>query len=223
MLNKFSVLFLFIFITSAFYSQLIVGGGFNSIGAVNIKQPYLGINLLGEYRNDDMAYFAKFYTTLPQNDSQILIPMESLKTDELLNLQLSGFSKYNYNVLEFGKKNFYGEDLDFGPGGYLSSHFSLIMNTLNFDPDNFDVSRYRFPDGYVDKARIYSLAAGVNLGGQYAFFHGTYYIDFGINYTLIASSSNSFNQMQQFSSFNSYRQLIFVFNIGFKKTIFSTY
>jgi hypothetical protein len=81
MLNKFSVLILFIFITSVFYSQLIVGGGFNSIGAVSIKQPYLGINLLGEYRNDDMAYFAKFYTTLPQNDSQILIQMDPLKKD----------------------------------------------------------------------------------------------------------------------------------------------
>jgi hypothetical protein len=72
----------------------------------------------------------------------------------------------------------------------------------------------------VDKARIYSLAAGINLGAQYAFFHGTYYLDFGLNYTLIANSSNSFNQMQQFSSFNSYRQLFFVFNLGFKKTIF---
>lgn len=220
MLNKFSVLFLFISITSIFYSQVIVGGGFNSIGAVNIKQPYLGINLLGEYRNDDMAYFAKFYTTLPQNDSETFIQMEPLNPEELINLQLNGLSRYNYNVLEFGKKNFYGEDLDFGPAGYLSSHFSLIMNTLRLKTDEFDESRYRFPDGYVDKARIYSLAAGINLGAQYAFFHGTYYLDFGLNYTLIANSSNSYNQMQQFSSFNSYRQLFFVFNLGFKKTIF---
>lgn len=223
MLNKFAFLLLFILNISVFHSQLILGGGFNSIGAVNIKQPYLGANLLGEYRDDDIAYFAKFYTTLPQKDSETLIEMEPLNPEELINLQLSGLSRYNYNVLEFGKKNFYGQDLDFGPAGYLSSHFSLIMNTLSLKTDEFDESRYRFPDGYVDKSRIYSIAAGINLGAQYAFFHGTYYLDFGLNYTLIASSSNSFQQMQQYSSFNSYRQLFFVFNLGFKKTIFNVF
>jgi hypothetical protein len=223
MLNKFAFLLLFILNISVFHSQLILGGGFNSIGAVNIKQPYLGANLLGEYRDDDIAYFAKFYTTLPQKDSETLIEMEPLNPEELINLQLSGLSRYNYNVLEFGKKNFYGQDLDFGPAGYLSSHFSLIMNTLSLKTDEFDESRYRFPAGYVDKSRIYSIAAGINLGAQYAFFHGTYYLDFGLNYTLIASSSNSFQQMQQYSSFNSYRQLFFVFNLGFKKTIFNVF
>lgn len=197
-----------------------VGGGLNSIGVIKIKQPYLGYNLVGEYKLDDMAYFAKFYSTLPQNDSETLIQMEPLNPEELINLQLSGLSRYNYNVLEFGKKNFYAQDLDFGPAGYLSSHFSLIMNTMRLKTDGFDESRYRFPDGYVDKARIYSLAAGINLGVQYAFFHGTYYLDFGLNYTLIARSSNSFQQMQQYSTFNSYRQLFMVFNLGFKKTIF---
>jgi hypothetical protein len=223
MLNKVALLFLLVINISVLDAQLMLGGGLNSVGALNIKQPYIGVNLLGEYRDDDMAYFAKFYTTVPQNDSETLIQMEPLNPEEMINLQLNGFSRYNYNVLEFGKKNFYGQDLDFGPAGYLSSHFSFIMNTLSLKTESFDDSRYRFPDGYVDKSRIYSLAAGINLGAQYAFFHGTYYLDFGLNYTLMASSSNSFQQMQQYSTFNSYRQLFFVFNLGFKKTIFNVF
>ncbi len=223
MLNKFVLLFTFILNISVFHSQFILGGGLNSVSVIGITNPYLGLNILGEYRNDDMAYFAKFYSTLPQNDSKTLIQMEPLNPEEMINLQLNGFSKYNYNVLEFGKKNFYGKDFDFGPAGYLSSHFSLVMNTLSINTDNFDETRYRFPDGYVDKSRIYSLAGGVNVGAQYAFFHGTYFLDFGLNYTLLASASNSFKQMQQYSSFNSYRQLFFVFNVGFKKTLYNLF
>ena len=169
-----------------------------------------------------MAYFARFYSTLPQFDSDTSVQMFNINKDENLNFFLNGTTNYNYNVLEVGKRNFYGKDLEFGFAGYMSSHFSLIMNTLSFKNEAFDQSRYKFPDGYVDKAKIYALAGGINLGAQYALFYGTYFLDFGLNYVLMARPSQSLSQ-DQFQKFNSYRQFFFVANFGFKKTIFNSY
>jgi hypothetical protein len=218
------VVFIFLVVLNVFVvkSQLTIGGGLSSIGAIDVKNPYLGFNLLGEYREDDMAYFARFYSTLPQFDSDKIIQMDAINSNEEINLDLNGRVNYNYNVLELGKRNFYGKDLEFGFAGYMSSHFSLIMNTLSFKSDAFDQSRYKFPDGYVDKAKIYALAGGVNLGAQYALFYGTYFLDFGLNYVLMARPNQSFSQ-EQFQNFNSYRQFFFVANFGFKKTIFNSY
>jgi hypothetical protein len=218
------VVFIFLVVLNVFgvKSQLTLGGGLSSVGAIDIKNPYVGINLLGEYREDDMAYFARFYSTLPQFDSDTSVQMFNINKDENLNFFLNGTTNYNYNVLEVGKRNFYGKDLEFGFAGYMSSHFSLIMNTLSFKNEAFDQSRYKFPDGYVDKAKIYALAGGINLGAQYALFYGTYFLDFGLNYVLMARPNQSFSQ-EQFQNFNSYRQFFFVANFGFKKTIFNSY
>jgi hypothetical protein len=218
------VVFIFLVVLNVFgvKSQLTLGGGLSSVGAIDIKNPYVGINLLGEYREDDMAYFARFYSTLPQFDSDTSVQMFNINKDENLNFFLNGTTNYNYNVLEVGKRNFYGKDLEFGFAGYMSSHFSLIMNTLSFKNEAFDQSRYKFPDGYVDKAKIYALAGGINLGAQYALFYGTYFLDFGLNYVLMARPSQSLSQ-DQFQKFNSYRQFFFVANFGFKKTIFNSY
>ena len=203
-------------------SQVIIGGGFNSIGVLDIKKPYLGLNLLGEYREDEMSYFIKFYSTLPQYDSQSLISLEPNNPNEINSLDVNVLRNYKYNVVEFGKKYYYGKDLDFGPAGYLSSHFALIMNTVKAKVDDFDQNRYKLPYGYTDKGKIYAVSAGLNAGVQYAYFYGTYFIDFGLNYIISYFPSTSFSQ-QHMQNLSSFRQLFFVCNIGIKKTIHSTY
>jgi len=121
------VTFIFLVVLNVFgvKSQLTLGGGLSSVGAIDVKNPYVGFNLLGEYREDDMAYFTRFYSTLPQFDSKTIIHMNPLNPNEEINLDLNGTVNYNYNVLEFGKRNFYGKDLEFGFAGYMSSHFSI--------------------------------------------------------------------------------------------------
>ena len=223
MFVRITIICLFLLNLFSLNSQVSLGGGFNSIGVIDVKKPYLGLNLLGEYREDDMAYFIKFYSTLAQDDSQSLISLEPNDPNEPYNFNVNVLTKYKYNVLEFGKKYYYGKDLDFGPSGYLSSHFALIMNTVNAKVDNFDQNRFKLPIGYSDKGKIYAIAAGLNAGAQYAYFYGTYYIDFGLNYIISAFPSTSLSQQEYMQNFSSYRQLFFVFNIGIKKTIFSTY
>ena len=223
MFNRY--LFLVFLIINVFdlKSQLSLGGGVNSIAVIDIKNPYLGFNLLGEYREDDLGYFAKFYSTLPQNDSQSILFLDPIDPNEPFSYDLNITTNYRYNVLEFGKKYFFGKDLDFGFGGYLSSHFALIMNIVNAKTDKFDETRYKLPFGYSEKGKIYGIAGGVNAGAQYAFYYGTYFMDFGLNYIITAIPSKDLAQQQYMQNFSSYRQLFFVFNFGIKKTIFNTY
>ncbi len=223
MFVRITIICLFLLNLYSLNSQVSIGGGFNSIAVLDVKNPYVGINLLGEYREDDLGYFAKFYTTLPQFDSRSSLALDPIDPNEQYFYDLNVSTNYKYNVLEFGKKYFYGKDLDFGFGGYLSSHLSLIMNTVNVQADKFDETRYKLPFGYSDKGKIYGIAAGLNAGAQYAFYYGTYYIDFGLNYIITAIPSKTLSQQQYMQNFSSYRQLFFVFNIGIKKTIFSTY
>ena len=78
MLKRFYILCLFLMYVSVLKAQVSLGGGLNSVAAIGIKNPYLGMNLLGEYRQDDLSYFVKYFTSLPQTDSQVLIPMDEL-------------------------------------------------------------------------------------------------------------------------------------------------
>lgn len=218
MLSRLLILCLLIFSSFGLYAQISIGGGFNSVAAIGIKNPYLGLNFSGEYRNDDMSYFAKFYTTLPQNDAAVYVTMTPINSTDSFNYDLPGFLTYRYNVLEFGKRFYYAKDLEFGPAAYLSSHFAIMMNTVGVKTDAYDKSRYTYPTGYVDKGKIYAAAVGLNVGGQYSFYYGSYFLDFGLNYLLTGLPNNDLA-----SSSTAVRQLFFAFNFGFKKTIFTDF
>jgi len=93
------------------------------------------------------------------------------------------------------------------------------MNTVGFKSESYDKSKYKIPDGFVDKAKLYALAGGINLGAQYALFYGTYFLDFGVTYVLMSRSSQSLQNEAQFPHFiNSYRQFFFLPIFEFKKT-----
>jgi hypothetical protein len=199
-------------------AQISLGGGLNSVAAFGIKNPYLGLNILGEYRQDDLGYSARFYTTLPQNDAAIFVTMDPINQNDSLTLDLGGNLTYNYNVLEVGKRYYFGRDLDFGPALYLNSHFAFMLNSVKVKTDSFDETRYKFPSGYVDKGRIFAVAVGANVGAQYAFYYGTYFLDFGFNYILTGMANN---EVASYAS--TPKQLFFTFNLGFKKTIFADF
>jgi hypothetical protein len=218
MLNRILLTVILIFTLNGYNSQVSIGGGFNSVAAFGIKNPYLGMNLLGEYRQDDLAYFARFYSTLPQNDAAIYVSMTPLNSNDSLTLNLNGNLTYSYNALEFGKRYYFGKDLDFGPSAYLSTHFSLLMNTVKVKTDSFDETRYSFPTGYVDKGRIFAFALCGTAGAQYALYYGTYYFDLGINYILTGLPNN-----EVASAATTVKQLFFTFNVGFKKNIFTNF
>jgi hypothetical protein len=219
MLTKKNLLFFVFFYSFALNAQVTIGGGLNSVAAFGIKNPYLGLNFQGEYREDDLAYFAKFYTTLPQNDAKFQISMDPINSNDSLSLSLPATLKYRYNVLELGKRYYWGKDLDFGPSAYGSSHFLLMMNSAKLSDDiTFDKSRYQYPSGYVNKGKVFAVGIGLNAGVQYAFYYGTYFADLGFNYIFTALPNN-----EVASLVTTFKQVFFVFNIGFKKTIFTDY
>ncbi len=224
MLKRFYILCLFLMYVSVLKAQVFLGGGLNSVAAFGIKNPYLGMNLLGEYRQDDLSYFVKYFTSLPQTDSQVLIPMDDvIAGDFTSNYTLNSNLTYRYSVLELGKRYYYGKDLDFGPATYFSSHLALIMNEIKLKNDSFDETKYRLPSDYIEKGKLYALAAGLNAGLQYSFYYGTFFADCGLNYVITVLNSPTILQQSSINDFSSFKQLFFVFNFGFKKTIFVNY
>ncbi len=208
-----------IFILSVFKmnSQVSIGGGINTVAAFGVKNPYVGFNLLGEYREDDLSYFVKYYNTFKQNHTAVAISMISLDQNDSISLNLNGNLTYGYSVFEFGKRQYFAKDFDFGPAVFYSSHFALMMNPVGVITDKFDEKRYKFPDDYTNKGKLFALAIGLNAGTQYSFYYGTYYLDIGFNYILNTLPNNYLA-----SNINP-NQLFFAFNLGFKKNIFTNF
>lgn len=208
-----------VFVLSIFSlkSQVSLGGGINTVAAFGVKNPYLGFNLLGEYRQEDLSYFVKYYNTLKQNQAAVTVSMIPLNQNDSISLSLNGNLTYGYSVLEFGKRQYFAKDYDFGPAVFYSSHFALMMNPVGITTDSFDEKRYSFPDDYTNKGRLFAIAVGLNAGAQYSFYYGTYYLDLGFNYILTALPNN------YLASNVSPNQLFFAFNLGFKKNIFNDF
>lgn len=137
--------------------------------------------------------------------------------------ELSASEKYNYTVIELGKRFYFGNGFDNGFGFYGGTNLNFVFNKVKFtDIENYDATIY---DLYVgdelvkDKSRafgsIFGLAFGLNAGIKNSFYFGTLYLDAGISYPILAQPSNT---IASYSSM--YQPLIFNINLGFRKDFY---
>lgn len=190
-----------------------VGGGINSIVAFGVKKPYIGLQVLVEKREEDQSLYGKISSTLPQKEADLLITLDPVDVTKSP-LDVSTHLTYNYTNLEFGKRYYYSDDIDFGYSFFGGSHIALTFNQLKLVTASYDRSQYIFPSAQPTRGSIFALAVGLNGGFQKGFYFGTIYADAGLNYYLRAIPSNDLA-----SYTTSFKSLNFVFNVGFKRTI----
>lgn len=210
----FLIVLAFFLTTNYSHSQLYLGGGANSVLAFGIKSPYTGLHLFGEYLDVDQSYYGKFSSTLYKSESDVLISLTPLDPNALELGSTTGKIKFNYSNFEFGKRRYFGDDLEFGLSGFGGTHANVGINQLRLQADSYDTQTYTLGSLDNTKGSILSLAFGLNGGIQNAFYFGTFYVDAGLNYVLTALPSNDFA-----ASTTSFKSLFFVFNVGFKKRI----
>lgn len=135
---------------------------------------------------------------------------------------LSTTEKYNYTVIELGKRFYFGNGFDNGFGFYGGTNLNLVFNKVKFEIENYDASKYDLyigDDLITDRSKafgtFFGLSFGLNAGVKHSFYFGTIYLDGGLSYPILAQASN---QIANYSS--NYRSLIFSINLGFRKDFY---
>lgn len=195
---------LFYYSFHTLHSQIYVGLGVDAIKGFTVRNPYIGMSLLMERQDAEHSVYARFCSTLSKPEKQ----------EYLIDDTITGNLTYRYNTLEIGRRNYYGNDLEFGFGFYTAEHVTISYNRVGINFLNAP-SNYTLPSTIPGSGNILSFAIGANAGIQYAFVRGILFSEIGFNYALTGGMPN--NVTAQNSS--SYSGITFTANFGFKKAL----
>ena len=90
----------------------------------------------------------------------------------------------------------------------------IIFNKVTLDYDPYDEVNFQIsePNSFYSEGSIFSLGFGLGGGVKYTMApYGTFYLDLGLNYLILGQASN--DRVYP----GMYRQLFFVFNLGYRK------
>lgn len=195
------VFILFLVVSTSLFSQFNVGGGLHAVKGFSEKTPFTGLAIFGEKMDDMQSIYGQFSMTLNNKG-------EDFYVDSYL-----GNFTYRYNTLELGRRNYFGNDLEFGFGYYLAEHVNIAYNTVGIQLKDTTIDV--LPPEIPRTGNIIAIFVGGNIGIQYAFVRGIVYMDGGFNYSLFGTTNNS--TAAQYINFFS--PLNFTVNIGYKKTL----
>ena len=198
--------FLFLTLFQSVHSQIYAGVGLDGIKGFTVVNPYAGMSLLLEKQDDEHSIYARFCSTLSKNEKQEYLIVE---TDSII-----GNLTYRYNTLEIGRRNYYGNDLEYGLGFFTAEHVTVSYNRVGINLLNAP-SNYSLPSSIPASGNVLSFAIGANAGVQYAFVRGIIYSEIGFNYSLTGGMPNNVTAQ----STTSYSGITFTANVGFKKMI----
>ena len=204
--------FLFLTLFQSVHSQIYAGIGLDGIKGFTVVNPYAGMSLLLEKQDDEHSMYARFCTTLNKKEKQE--SLSYLINDYSIPDSINANLTYRYNTLEIGRRNFYGNDLEYGLGFFTAEHVTISYNRVGINLLNAP-SNYSLPSLFPSSGNVLSFAIGANAGVQYAFVRGILFSEIGFNYSLTGGMPN--NATAQITS--SYSGITFTANFGVKKMI----
>ena len=157
--------FLFLASFQSVHSQIYAGIGLDAIKGFTVANPYAGMSLLLEKQDDEHSIYARFCTTLNKKEKQE--SLSYLINDYSIADSIIGNLTYRYNTLEIGRRNYYGNDLEFGFGFYTAEHVTISYNRVGININS--PSNYSLPSSIPASGNVLSFAIGANAGVQYAF------------------------------------------------------
>ena len=206
------IIFFVTLLTSSSWAQLTLGGGLHSAAAFG-DQVYPGIHLLGEYFQDyESSMYAKVGLTFSRNLADI--QYTNLTPIDLTQPSGSTGVTFNYTTIELGKRAYFSKDPEYGLALFGGTNMTVSFNNISLG--DYDKSRYT--PKYSMDGSVMGFSFGLNGGIQNSFYFGTIYFDTGLSYVLMALPSNNF--AGEFLQIGAYKQLYFVFNVGFKRNLF---
>jgi hypothetical protein len=180
---------------------------------------YPGFHVGAEFGNDDVQTLFVRFSHMPNKKAgtQSFSVVAIGETTVPFQQELVAEERYNYSVLEFGKRYYFGDGYESGFGLYGSSNMSLLFNTVSIRYEDYDKTKYQMQNtnNVETKGSIVSLAFGLNGGVKNSFSFGTLYFDAGLNYSIFAIPSNALA-----GNSSSFRGLNFAFNLGIRKDFY---
>lgn len=208
---------IFSFSVTKSFAQFSFSAGPSFIKGFGVEGVYPGFHLSGEISNDDVQTMYARFSFMPSqksfSDSVLVSSISGL--DNPYNLLVENVEKFNYSVLEFGKRYYFGDGYESGFGVYGGSNLALVFNKVQFEAGEYDKTKYHNANSETNIASFVGFAVGLNGGLKNSFAFGTLYLDAGLNYKLIALASNTIA-----NSSTQYSNLYFSFNFGIRKDFY---
>jgi hypothetical protein len=199
------------------FAQFSFSAGPSIIKGFGIQGVYPGFHIAGEISNDDVQTMYARFSFMPSQklpSNPILVSSIS-GNDNPYNLEVQTVEKFNYSVLEFGKRYYFGDGYESGFGVYGGSNLSLVFNKVQFEVGEYDKTKYQNSNSETSIGSFVGFALGLNGGLKNSFTFGTVFLDAGLSYKLLALASNTIA-----SSSTQYSNLFFTFNLGIRKDFY---
>ncbi len=179
------------------------------------QKSFYGMHIGGEYSIDDAStYFGRI--TVYGNQKDLTPRMASIQEINGGAFSVTDYTiKGNYTAISGGARYYIGDGYETGFAAYGGTTLNLVFNSIKAEYPNFDESKYILSTGYYKKGTAFGAGIGLQGGVKYGIeYLGTVYFDLGLDYMLLYQGSN---ELVGFFPYLS--QLLFNFNIGFRKDI----
>jgi hypothetical protein len=218
-MKKLMAIFGLIFLGNPISAQVGLSGGINMLKGFGAPKPYVGMHLGVEIPRDDANSIygrVSFYGKQREDFKSTTYVTAINPSTNPYSLNVGYQSSMNYTILEGGNRYYIGDGYDSGFGGYGGGSVMLIFNSVKRNYDDFDQTLYTLPTTELPKGSIFNLGFGLNGGLKYTFAGiGSVYGDASFGYMILGQASNA-----TASSTTLYSNLIFTFNVGFRKELY---
>jgi hypothetical protein len=218
-MKKLMAIFGLIFLGNPISAQVGLSGGINMLKGFGTPKPYVGMHLGVEIPRDDANSIygrVSFYGKQREDFKSTTYVTAINPSTNPYSLNVGYQSSMNYTILEGGNRYYIGDGYDSGFGGYGGGSVMLIFNSVKRNYDDFDQTLYTLPTTELPKGSIFNLGFGLNGGLKYTFAGiGSVYGDASFGYMILGQASNA-----TASSTTLYSNLIFTFNVGFRKELY---
>ncbi|NRA10762.1 MAG: hypothetical protein HRT57_02255 [Crocinitomicaceae bacterium] len=217
---KLYTILLALLISGSVSAQIGVSAGATMLNAFGNPKPYGGMHLTIEYpSSESVTFYGKLSHLFKQRhtDSSLIsiIAYDFATTPYIKNI--GGLSSLNYTFIEGGTKYYLGNGYDFGFAAYGGPNAFLAFNSVKMKYAEYDETLYALPEDYGRKASIVSFGVGFNGGVKYSIERiGTVYFDLGLQYIIRAYENNNMAYLEGWPRLS---QLMFNFNLGFRRDI----
>ncbi len=203
--------------SASFFSQFSLSGGPSLIKPFWIRGVYPGFHITGELNDDDVNTIygrLSFFPSQKGATSQVILTAYDFNTVPFQK-QINSTEKYNYTVLEFGKRYYFGDGYESGFGFYGGTNFNVVFNKVSYELEDYDKTLYDSGIGEDENGSIVGFALGLNGGIKNSFYFGTIFLDAGLNYSIFAVKSPNLSGTP-----GNYSSLFFAFNVGIRKDFY---
>lgn len=207
-------------------AQFIIGGNIAYQIPFGAEKNFFGAQLLLEKpSNERNSYYGKVSFYFPQKmkiENQYIADAIDFETVPS-SINLSSLTNYSTFGIEFGRRGYIINPIDYGFSLYGGSTINISFNNIKSRVESYDKTLYEIygatPQELNGKGSVFNLGFGLSGGMKYDIIgFGTLYFDVNFGYDFLRYPTNKIAT----TGYNTFGSMInFNVGIGYRKIIFS--